>query len=106
MQPAWAENKSTWLKKIGQRSSMVNFSFFLYQILIIELLRERRSLDDDRQMKLFNWNVPVFIQNLYKYIGFFVFGAACCQLTTDIAKYSIGRYRPHFISVSLNIFPF
>lgn len=33
-------------------------------------------------------------------MGLFLFGAACSQLTTDIAKYSIGRLRPHFISVS------
>ncbi|CAG2174414.1 unnamed protein product, partial [Oppiella nova] len=29
----------------------------------------------------------------------FVFGALISQLTTDIAKYSIGRLRPHFIDV-------
>ena len=28
----------------------------------------------------------------------FGFGAAVAVLTTDIAKYSIGRLRPHFIS--------
>jgi hypothetical protein len=53
-------------------------------------------------MKLFGWNVPTCCQHLYRYIGFFLFGVACCQLTTDIAKYSIGRLRPHFISVSFS----
>jgi PAP2 superfamily len=32
-------------------------------------------------------------------IGIFLFGAACSQLTTDIAKYTIGRLRPHFFDI-------
>lgn len=80
---------------------MINSRTFLFKILIVELVRGKLNLDDERQLKLFNWNVPVCIKNLYKYIGMFSFGAACCQLTTDIAKYSIGRLRPHFISVSI-----
>lgn len=42
--------------------------------------------------------------NAYRQIGIFAFGAAAQQLTTDIAKYTIGRLRPHFFSVSLNFF--
>lgn len=33
-------------------------------------------------------------------IGVFLFGCACQQLTTDVAKYTIGRLRPHFFDVS------
>ncbi|WAR24230.1 WUN-like protein [Mya arenaria] len=29
----------------------------------------------------------------------FFFGAGLCQLTTDIAKYTVGRLRPHFLTV-------
>ena len=76
------------------------FFFFPYKILAVELLRTKLNVDEDRQMKIFNWDVPVCIQNIYKYIGLFLFGAACCQLATDIAKLSIGRLRPHFITVS------
>ncbi|XP_062334064.1 phospholipid phosphatase 1 isoform X2 [Osmerus eperlanus] len=36
---------------------------------------------------------------LYKAIGTFLFGAAMSQSLTDIAKYSIGRLRPHFLDV-------
>lgn len=39
--------------------------------------------------------------NAYKQIMVFGFGAAVSQLTTDIAKYTIGRLRPHFFSVSI-----
>ncbi|XP_069126922.1 phospholipid phosphatase 1-like [Argopecten irradians] len=40
-----------------------------------------------------------YIQVLYRCLGTFLFGAAVTQLTTDIAKYSLGRLRPHFLTV-------
>ncbi|XP_020384675.1 phospholipid phosphatase 1 isoform X3 [Rhincodon typus] len=40
-----------------------------------------------------------YIATLYKAIGTFLFGAAANQSLTDIAKYSIGRLRPHFLDV-------
>ncbi|KAJ8262772.1 hypothetical protein COCON_G00152290 [Conger conger] len=38
-----------------------------------------------------------YVAYLYKTIGTFLFGAAMNQSLTDIAKYSIGRLRPHFL---------
>ncbi|XP_697507.5 phospholipid phosphatase 1 isoform X2 [Danio rerio] len=40
-----------------------------------------------------------YVACVYKAIGTFVFGAAISQSLTDIAKYSIGRLRPHFLDV-------
>ncbi|XP_078253047.1 phospholipid phosphatase 1 isoform X2 [Rhinoraja longicauda] len=40
-----------------------------------------------------------YVATVYKAIGTFLFGAAASQSLTDIAKYSIGRLRPHFIDV-------
>lgn len=40
-----------------------------------------------------------YVACVYKAIGTFLFGAAMSQSLTDIAKYSIGRLRPHFLSV-------
>lgn len=40
-----------------------------------------------------------YIATLYKAIGAFLFGASASQSLTDIAKYSIGRFRPHFLDV-------
>ena len=40
-----------------------------------------------------------YIASVYKAIGTFLFGAAMSQSLTDIAKYSIGRLRPHFLDV-------
>ncbi|XP_005065593.1 phospholipid phosphatase 1 isoform X2 [Mesocricetus auratus] len=40
-----------------------------------------------------------YIASIYKAIGAFLFGAAASQSLTDIAKYSVGRLRPHFLAV-------
>lgn len=71
-----------------------------FQVFIVELIRGKLHLDDNHPVKILNWNVSPTYQNIYKFVGFFSFGAACCQLSTEISKYSIGRFRPHFLSVS------
>jgi phosphatidate phosphatase len=43
--------------------------------------------------------ISPYATRLYYYIGYFCFGAALCQVLTDIGKYSIGRLRPHFLTV-------
>ncbi|XP_021235264.1 phospholipid phosphatase 1 isoform X1 [Numida meleagris] len=40
-----------------------------------------------------------YVATIYKAIGTFIFGAAASQSLTDIAKYAIGRLRPHFLAV-------
>ncbi|XP_077203246.1 phospholipid phosphatase 1 isoform X3 [Paroedura picta] len=40
-----------------------------------------------------------YIATIYKAIGTFIFGAAISQSLTDIAKYSVGRLRPHFVDI-------
>lgn len=40
-----------------------------------------------------------YAASVYKAVGTFLFGAAMSQSLTDIAKYSIGRLRPHFLDV-------
>ncbi|KTF85616.1 hypothetical protein cypCar_00011468 [Cyprinus carpio] len=42
-----------------------------------------------------------YVACIYKAIGTFLFGAAMSQSLTDIAKYSIGRLRPHFLDLYL-----
>jgi len=83
----------------------MSFHKLSMQIVITEIIRFKRSMDPDRPLKFFGYDVPVWIQNVYIYIGVFAFGAACSQLTTDIGKYTIGRLRPHFISVCQPIMP-
>lgn len=49
--------------------------------------------------KVFGREIPPWVWEAYQVIGVFLFGCACQQLTTDIAKYAIGRLRPHFFDV-------
>lgn len=44
-------------------------------------------------------NTRAYIHVLYRTIGVFAFGAAVSQLTTDITKYSVGRLRPHYLTI-------
>lgn len=41
----------------------------------------------------------LYVSRVYKAVGSFVFGMACTMSLTDIAKYSVGRLRPHFLAV-------
>lgn len=50
--------------------------------------------------------IPPWVWASYNVIGVFGFGVACQQLTTDIAKYSVGRLRPHFFDVSNKYYVF
>ncbi|XP_046596702.1 putative phosphatidate phosphatase isoform X1 [Neodiprion lecontei] len=47
----------------------------------------------------FGYTIPPWVWKAYYHIGIFGFGSACTVLTTDIAKYTIGRLRPHFLTV-------
>lgn len=44
-------------------------------------------------------SIPNWVYCMYNNILWFLFGAACSQLTTDIGKYTIGRLRPHFLDI-------
>ena len=44
-------------------------------------------------------NIPWVFIELYRILGYFGFGALCTLLTTEMAKYKIGRLRPYFLTV-------
>lgn len=58
-----------------------------------------KYFSEQRQRTILNKTVPNWMWESYRHIGVFGFGAACSQLTTDVAKYTIGRLRPHFYTV-------
>ncbi|XP_023171536.2 putative phosphatidate phosphatase isoform X2 [Drosophila hydei] len=72
-------------------------------MLIVELQRSRNAnasgTGSARRYIFMSYEIPDWLVECYKKMGVFAFGAAASQLTTDIAKYSIGRLRPHFIAV-------
>ena len=47
--------------------------------------------------------IPVIIIELYRILGYFFIGALGCLLTTELAKYKIGRLRPYYLTGNLFI---
>ncbi|KAG8176434.1 hypothetical protein JTE90_026652 [Oedothorax gibbosus] len=70
-------------------------------ITITEFVNEAGSKKEARGQTyiLLGRPIPQVVWRIYTRIGVFLFGACMSQLTTDIAKYSIGRLRPHFLDV-------
>ncbi|XP_063894118.1 putative phosphatidate phosphatase [Helicoverpa armigera] len=76
----------------------IGFAFMVATILIIEIVRDRQGKGIGEKF-LSGCVVPGWVWESYHAIGVFTFGAACQQLTSDLAKYVIGRLRPHFYEV-------
>ena len=72
------------------------------QIIIVEFLNykqnERKFVELDGVSRI-EPSIYELLWQLYNRLVPFIFGALISQMTTDIAKYSIGRLRPHFLAV-------
>ncbi|KAK1135491.1 hypothetical protein K0M31_000082 [Melipona bicolor] len=68
------------------------------KMIVGEYFYARRCNADTTKM-LFGYNIPTWLWGAYEKIGIFGFGAASTVLITDIAKYTIGRLRPHFMTL-------
>jgi phosphatidate phosphatase len=77
----------------------LGFSIPIIIIIIAEIVRWNLHMDIEKEMELFGRNIPIWVQNLYKYIGIFLFGVVCNQMITNLGKHVVGRLRPHFISL-------
>jgi hypothetical protein len=53
-----------------------------------------------KNLKLFNWTLTPFIQNMYHYITLFLFAESIERCVSEGIKLTIGRLRPHFMKVS------
>ena len=47
--------------------------------------------------------LPVIVIELYRILGYFFIGALGCLLTTELAKYKIGRLRPYYLTGNVTI---
>ncbi|KAI6243060.1 AcidPPc domain-containing protein [Aphelenchoides fujianensis] len=87
------------------RQALIVIGIMIPTILILftEVFRtlawERKQQHLFRTYGLGNRNVHRLIVRLYVFIGYFFVGVCFNQLMVDIAKYTIGRQRPHFIAV-------
>eukprot|EP00088_Acartia_fossae_P058973 TRINITY_DN6951_c0_g1_i2.p1 TRINITY_DN6951_c0_g1~~TRINITY_DN6951_c0_g1_i2.p1 ORF type:complete len:392 (-),score=41.20 TRINITY_DN6951_c0_g1_i2:798-1973(-) len=69
----------------------------LFFILLIESLRA--YVDKDREKPIYRSKTPWLAIELYRHFGYFLLGCVSCLLFTEIAKYTIGRLRPHFLTI-------
>uniref|UniRef100_A0A0R3S3X8 AcidPPc domain-containing protein n=1 Tax=Elaeophora elaphi TaxID=1147741 RepID=A0A0R3S3X8_9BILA len=60
---------------------------------------ERKCKNEFLYYRCRRYVVPRFIVRLYVFFGYFLVGVIFNQLMVNIAKYTIGRHRPHFIAV-------
>ncbi|KAI6170115.1 AcidPPc domain-containing protein [Aphelenchoides besseyi] len=87
------------------RQALIVIGIMIPTILILftEVFRtlawERHQKHLFRSYGIGNHNVHRLIVRLYVFIGYFFVGVCFNQLMVDIAKYTIGRQRPHFIAV-------
>ena len=47
----------------------------------------------------FEFELNVFYLFFFRILGYFLVGTLFCTLTTELAKYKIGRLRPYFLTV-------
>ena len=66
--------------------------------VIIYTMKEKRGMLPS-PYTMGSVRIPSWVYYCYRHIGVFLFGAAVSQTTTDIAKYTVGRLRPHFFDV-------
>ncbi|XP_028044127.1 putative phosphatidate phosphatase [Bombyx mandarina] len=76
----------------------VGFAFIIFTVLITEIVRDRQGKGIGGKF-LSGSLIPGWLWETYSTVGIFTFGAACQQLTANLAKYVIGRLRPHFFDV-------
>ncbi|XP_022661533.1 putative phosphatidate phosphatase isoform X1 [Varroa jacobsoni] len=78
------------------------FGLPILTFIIVEILNVRLgqpNLEPQFEKPFLRYRVPSFIQNIYQNTWPFLLGATIQQMVTDIAKYTTGRLRPHFIAV-------
>lgn len=72
-------------------------------IILTETFRaiawERKCREEFQYYRYRRYSVPRIVVRLYVFFGYFLVGVVFNQLMVDIAKYTIGRQRPHFLAV-------
>ena len=85
---------------------MLIFIGLVLPIILIILTETYRTLRWERkcknQFKVYQCGsrtINRFVVRLYVFLGYFFLGVCFNQLMVDVSKYTIGRHRPHFMSI-------
>jgi len=66
----------------------------VFLIILVEVLRYAAGPETHKSSPF-----PLIIVELYRQFGYFILGALTTLLFTEMAKYTIGRLRPHFLTL-------
>jgi len=66
-------------------------------IVFIELLRSRAM--KSIEFPIFGVNLPWLVIELYRSFGYLMFGGISSIVFTDLSKFTVGRLRPHFLTI-------
>ena len=80
---------------------VIHFAMFDYT----EWEHQMRSRNDKGLLGCFS-RIPVIVIELYRMLGYFFIGALGCLLTTELAKYKIGRLRPYYLTGIERYYPY
>eukprot|EP00092_Neocalanus_flemingeri_P037310 GFUD01040633.1.p1 GENE.GFUD01040633.1~~GFUD01040633.1.p1 ORF type:complete len:332 (-),score=65.63 GFUD01040633.1:181-1176(-) len=75
----------------------------VFFIVLVETLRswaEARA-GSRRSQPIADNRTPWIAVELYRHFGYFTLGALTCLLFTELSKYSIGRLRPHYLTLCM-----
>ena len=81
-------NIKIWENEFGHNCRKIDSPFnFIYFLFVFKFLLYSNN------------RTPWIIVELYRHFGFFTLGALTTLLFTELAKYTIGRLRPHYLTV-------
>ena len=72
---------------------VLHFTIFEYKEWEVEM----KNRNEQGALGCFS-RIPVIFIELYRMLGYFFIGALGCLLTTELAKYKIGRLRPYYLT--------
>jgi len=80
---------------------LVNGCIVFALVLIIETVRWRLYIDErvPGKEQYDSVLIPSIFVSIYAFLGLFLLGAAVNVLMTDVGKYTVGRLRPHYLSL-------
>lgn len=75
----------------------------IIMVIIVELnLRKRQQ--ENQQYQFFGLLIDAYVADMGHYIALFLVGFTLNLLMTQIGKYTVGRYRPHFYTSCMPVF--
>lgn len=83
---------------------LMTVSILVPIMMVILVESNLRRQTNPEQYEFFGITIPAFIAVIGHYVSFFFIGFTLNLLITQIGKYTVGRYRPHFYTSCMPVF--